>query len=76
MKQTELLKRHFDKGKSLTVLEAIEKFGIYALSQRCGDLRKEGYPVDGEMVPVGAGKRVMRYRKAGRDLLSRVHARR
>jgi len=72
MNQIDMLKKHFDAGKSLTVLEAIEKFGVYALSQRCTDLRKQGYPLEGQMVTVGAGKRVMRYRKVPQDLLSRV----
>ena len=71
MSQVDMLKKHFDAGKSLTVLEAI-KLGVCALSQRCGELRKAGYPIEGEMVMVGAGKRVMRYRKARQDLLSRV----
>ena len=34
MNQSQLLRNHFDKGQSLTVLTAMQKFGIYALSQR------------------------------------------
>jgi len=74
MNQVEILKKHFDSGRSLTVLTAIEKYGIYALSQRVGDLKKQGYPVDGEMIELPSGKRVMSYRKVKQDLLSRVYA--
>lgn len=72
MSQKEMIKRHFDSGRSLTVLTAIEKYGIYALSQRCGDLRKEGYPVEGTLIKLPSGKHVMSYKKGGADLISRV----
>lgn len=65
MNQREILMEAFDRGESLTVLEAIEKYGIYALSQRCGQLWREGYPVDSEMVTLPNGKRIARYRRAG-----------
>ena len=74
MSQTEQLEKWFNQNRSLTVLEAIEKLGIYALSQRCGELRRQGYPVEGTMVTLPNGKRVMRYRKAKQDLISRVKA--
>lgn len=61
--QCDLLRDYFDKGGSLTVLEAIQVLGCYALSQRCGELRRGGYPVTGEMVSVGKDKRVKRYSK-------------
>ena len=64
MSQLEMLKKHFDSGRSLTVLTAIEKYGVYALSQRCGDLRREGYPLEGAMIKLPSGKQVMSYRKA------------
>ena len=45
----------------LTVLEAIKYLNCYALSQRCGQLRKEGFPIQREMIQVESGKRVARY---------------
>ena len=68
--QCELLKAHFDKGGSLTVLEALEApFRIYALSQRCGNLAKAGYPVESEWVTLPNKKRIKRYfKRPARDL--------
>ena len=63
MTHLESLKAAFDRGESLTVAEALTRFGIYALSQRCTDLRREGYPVDSTMIELPSGKRVARYAK-------------
>lgn len=60
--QCERLRKHFDAGRSITVFQAL-RMGICALSQRCGDLRRDGYPVDGRMVKTRGGARVKRYRK-------------
>ncbi len=50
--------RYLAHGKTLTVVEAIERFGCYALSQRCGDLRKQGWPVRCRLVKLASGKRI------------------
>lgn len=63
MSQVDQLRAHFDAGHSLTVLEALQKFGIYALSQRVTNLRQEGYPVESVMVELPNGKRIARYSK-------------
>ena len=63
MTQLETLREAFNKGESLTVAEALSRFGIYALSQRCGQLRKEGYPVMSETEITPSGKRIARYSK-------------
>jgi helix-turn-helix protein len=63
MTQIETLKAAFDRGESLTVAEALTRFGIYALSQRVGQLDRSGYPVEHEMVTLPSGKRVARYSK-------------
>jgi hypothetical protein len=56
----ELLTSMFD-GKKFTVLKAIREKGCYALSQRCGELkRKYRWPVKDRWVDVG-GKRVKEY---------------
>ncbi len=59
--QSELIYEHLSKGGTLTVAEALSQFGCYALSQRIGDLKRMGVPIDSEMVKVGEGKRVKRY---------------
>lgn len=62
--QCEILKQHFDSGRRLTVAEALSEYGIYALSQRCGELRRDGYPLASEMVETPTGKRIAQYYKA------------
>lgn len=40
-------------GVRLTVKVALEKYGVYALSQRCGDLRRKyGWPIKSRTVEV------------------------
>ena len=63
MTQTDTLKAAFDRGETLTVAEALTLYGIYALSQRCGELRREGYPLESELVEIPNGKHVARYSK-------------
>lgn len=61
MTQLESLKAAFNRGESLTVAEALTRFGIYALSQRCGELQRMGYPIVSERVSLPNGKSVCRY---------------
>lgn len=49
-------------GNTLTVLEAIQRFGVYALSQRIGELKKQGHNIVSEMTTLPSGKRVAKYR--------------
>ena len=62
MNQCEIILRHFQSGGTLTVVEALQRFRIYALSQRVTDLRNEGYPVVTEMIQTPSGKRIARYK--------------
>lgn len=59
--QCEQVLRHLQAGYTLTTLEAVEKFGVMALSQRCTDLRKLGWPIKSEPVVTANGKRIARY---------------
>lgn len=60
--QAELLLEFFKAGGSLTVLEALgEPFRCYALSQRCGELKRAGEPIDSKWIKLPSGKRVKRY---------------
>ena len=61
MTQSETLMEAFDRGEKLTVLSALTKYGIYALSQRCGELGKMGYPVESETIKLPSGKSVSLY---------------
>ena len=50
------------RGEKLTVSLAIERYGIYALSQRCGELRNKLYwPIKSPMIALPNGKRVAEY---------------
>lgn len=56
------IQRHLAKGRSLTPLEALKRFGCMRLGARMWDLKREGWPVRKCMVRVGNGKRVASYR--------------
>jgi hypothetical protein len=49
------------RGERLTVGVALQQYGVYALSQRMGDLRRMNWPVQSQMVTVGSGKRIAEY---------------
>jgi len=59
--QLHILLWAFHGGKRYTVAEALQKLGIYALSQRCGELRRYGWPIRRQMVRRGR-KWVAEYR--------------
>ena len=64
MTQLEILADAFDRGEHLTVASALGKYGIYALSQRCGELAK-WYPVESVSVKLPSGKTVSEYFRGG-----------
>ena len=61
MTQTAMLLQHLTQGQSFTVGEALALLGIYALSQRIGELKRQGEPIKDEWVSLPSGKRVKRY---------------
>ena len=63
--QVEQLAEAFDRGERLTVATALASYGIYALSQRCGDLFKTGYPVESRTVETPTGKHISEYFRGG-----------
>jgi len=50
--QTKILKLHFNRGRSITQLQASMKYGIGRLASRINDLIKEGYPISSEFITV------------------------
>lgn len=52
----------FQRGERLTVGDALAQYRVYALSQRCGELRKMGWPIISETIETSGGARVSRYR--------------
>jgi hypothetical protein len=63
MTQNNILKAAFDRGEELTVAVALQRYGVYALSQRCGELSRSGYPLDSETITLPSGKHVKQYHK-------------
>lgn len=57
------VQRHLAKGLSLTPLSAYRRFRTLSLSQRIGELKREGWPIESKIVNVG-GQRVAQYRFA------------
>lgn len=49
------------RGEYLSVGDALTKYGVYALSQRCGELRRMGWPINSQMKTLPNGKRIAVY---------------
>lgn len=52
---------YLEKGGRLTVAKALTELGVYALSQRCGELRKQGWPIQSRTIETNGGARVSEY---------------
>jgi len=50
MNQTERILRHLQTFGAITSLEAIQDYGILRLASRISELKKEGLPIQREMV--------------------------
>lgn len=48
-------------GGRLTVAKALAELGVYALSQRVGELKRQGWPIQSRTVETGGGARVSEY---------------
>lgn len=59
--QTEEILKHLKTGRSLSPLEALEKFGCFRLGGRIYDLKKQGYNIITDTVEKN-GKRFASYR--------------
>lgn len=64
MTQKDAILAYLTTGASLTVLDALTRFGCYALSQRIGELEREGISIMHTMVDLPNGKRVCSYKLA------------
>lgn len=49
------------RGERLTVMLALQKYACYALSQRIGELKVLGWPIQSRMIEVESGKHVAEY---------------
>ena len=53
--------RELQHGRRLTVAVALSELGVYALSQRIGELRRLGWPIDRTMIRTRGGATVAEY---------------
>jgi hypothetical protein len=53
--------RELQQGRRLTVAVALSELGVYALSQRIGELRRLGWPIDRTMIRTRGGATVAEY---------------
>ena len=52
----------YQRGEHLTVASALSKYGVYALSQRNGDLRRKyGWPIQSKTVRTASGADISEY---------------
>lgn len=56
-----LLLAHLMTGQTITPLEALQLFNCLSCSQRLGDLRRAGVPVQSRTITTPTGKRVSQY---------------
>ncbi len=61
MTQRNEILAYLKSGRTLTPLEALNRFGCLRLGARIYDLNHEGYKIKSKLVNVGNGKRVAEY---------------
>ena len=59
--QTYRILLYLQRGGKLTVAKAFSELGVFALSQRCTDLRKMGWPIRSRALKVGPKTYVAEY---------------
>lgn len=59
--QCEILLQALRNGERLTVAIALERYGVFALSQRCGELKRAGHPIQSRLIVTPTGKHVSEY---------------
>jgi biotin operon repressor len=62
MTQCSQILQALQSGERLTVATALSRFGVYALSQRVGELKRQGFSIDTQMIELPNGKRIAEYR--------------
>jgi hypothetical protein len=64
LSQTAKIKRHLLKGKSITPIEALMKWGVFRLGARIHDLKRSPHylSIESKLKLVRSGKRVAEYR--------------
>ena len=58
LSQNKLIKAHFEAGKRLTALSALNEFGCFRLSGRLSALKDDVFHVDSIWITLDNGKRI------------------
>lgn len=61
MSQTTQIQRHLEKGKSLTAIQALNKYGCFRLAARIADLRNDGMNIKTTIVKLKNNKQIASY---------------
>ena len=61
MSQTTQIQRHLEKGKSLTPIQALNKFGCFRLAARIANLRNDGINIKTTIVKLKNNKQIAKY---------------
>jgi len=61
MSQNKQIKSYLEKGKKLTTLDALSKFGCFRLASRINDLRNEGMIIVTKTIKLDNKKQIAQY---------------
>jgi hypothetical protein len=62
--QRDAILAHLQEGRTLTALEALDRFGCNRLAARIGELKAAGWDIRSRMIEIDSGKHVAEYRLA------------
>lgn len=60
--QADQILAHLKEGRGITPLDALHLYGCFRLGARVFELKQAGFDIRSQMVDVGNGKKVSRYR--------------
>ena len=61
MSQNKQIAEYLNKGKKLTTLDALNKFGCFRLASRINDLRNDGMNITTKIIKLDNKKQVAQY---------------
>jgi hypothetical protein len=59
--QEKQILKYLESGKKITAIQALDKFNCWRLSARIADLRREGHPIETEIIHTPTQKYIARY---------------
>ncbi len=61
MSQTTQIQKHLEKGKSITPIQALNKYGCFRLAARIADLRNQGLNIKTTTIKLKNNKQIASY---------------